>query len=154
MATADTLLVACLVSIVGGAGNGVQWIAVVTALQEATPADYQARIVGLLESLGAAMPGVGYLLGGALVAIGSPRTAYAFAGAGVLLLVFAGFLLRSRIRVVEVRLHARRRTAQATCRCRTPRSAPAFQASDGLYGRRDRPNGRRQRARTLEPHVT
>ena len=84
MATADTLLVACLVSIVGGAGNGVQWISVVTALQEATPADYQARIVGLLESLGAAMPGVGYLLGGALVALGSPRTAYAVAGAGVL----------------------------------------------------------------------
>ena len=77
MATAETLLVACLVSVVGGAGNGVQWISVVTALQEATPADYQARIVGLLESLGAAMPGVGYLLGGALVALGSPRTAYA-----------------------------------------------------------------------------
>jgi MFS family permease len=99
MATANTLLVACLVSIVGGAGNGVQWISVVTALQEHTPQDYQARIVGLLESLGAAMPGVGYLLGGALVAIGSPRTAYAFAGAGVLLLLLVGFLFRSRITV-------------------------------------------------------
>jgi MFS family permease len=97
MASAETLLLACIASIVGGAGNGVQWISVVTALQEATPADYQARIVGLLESLGAAMPGVGYVLGGALVALGSPRTAYAFAGAGVLLLVLIGFLLRSRI---------------------------------------------------------
>src|SRR3712207_174309 len=85
LASAETLLVACLVSVVGGAGNGVQWIAVVTALQEATPTDYQARIVGLLESLAAAMPGVGYLLGGALVAFGSPRTAYGVAGAGVLL---------------------------------------------------------------------
>jgi MFS family permease len=102
MAKAETLLVACLVSIVGGAGNGVQWISVVTALQEHTPTDYQARIVGLLESLGAAMPGVGYLLGGVLVAIGSPRTAYAVAGGGVLLLVAVGFLLRSRIHVVEV----------------------------------------------------
>jgi hypothetical protein len=37
MAAADTLLVACLVSVVGGAGNGVQWISVVTALQEVTP---------------------------------------------------------------------------------------------------------------------
>jgi predicted MFS family arabinose efflux permease len=97
LATVDTLLLACLVSIIGGAGNGVQWIAVVTALQEATPADYQARIVGLLESIGAAMPGVGYVLGGALVAIGSPRTAYAFAGGGVLVLLLIGFLLRSRI---------------------------------------------------------
>jgi predicted MFS family arabinose efflux permease len=99
MATAQTLLVACLVSIVGGAGNGVQWISVVTALQEHTPADYQARVVGLLESLGAAMPGVGYLLGGALVALGSPRTAYAAAGGGVLLLVLVAFSLRSRIAI-------------------------------------------------------
>jgi predicted MFS family arabinose efflux permease len=98
MATADTLLAACLISILGGAGNGVQWIAVVTALQEATPADYQARVVSLLESLGAAMPGVGYLLGGALVALGSPRTAYAFAGAGVLALVIVAFALRGRLR--------------------------------------------------------
>jgi MFS family permease len=97
MATADSLLVACLLSIVGGAGNGVQWISVVTALQEVTPADYQARIVSLLESLGAAMPGVGYLLGGALTAIGSPRTAYAVAGGGVLVLVLAALVLRPAI---------------------------------------------------------
>ena len=108
LATAETLLVACLVSIVGGAGNGVQWIAVMTALQEATPSDYQARIVGLLESLAAAMPGVGYLLGGALVAIGSPRTAYAFAGAGVLLLVLGGIALRPRL---EQHPAARRRAS-------------------------------------------
>jgi predicted MFS family arabinose efflux permease len=97
MAAAETLLVACLFSIVGGAGNGVQWISVVTALQEATPSDYQARIVGLLESIGAAMPGVGYLLGGALVALGSPRTAYAVAGAGVLALVCVAAAIRPRL---------------------------------------------------------
>ena len=97
MASAQTLFVACVVSVVGGAGNGIQWISVVTAVQEATPADYQARIVGLLESIGAALPGLGYLLGGALVAIGSPRTAYAVAGAGVLGLVVVGLLLRPRL---------------------------------------------------------
>ena len=80
MASANTLLLACLFSVLGGAGNGIQWISVVTALQEATPPDYQARIVSLLESLGAAMPGVGYLVGAALVALGSPRTAYMVAG--------------------------------------------------------------------------
>jgi predicted MFS family arabinose efflux permease len=94
MATAETLFVACLISVVGGAGNGVQWIAVVTTVQEMTPIDYQARIMGLLEALGAAMPGVGYLIGGALVALGSPRTAYAVAGAGVLLLVLIALALR------------------------------------------------------------
>ncbi len=94
LATADRLLVACAISVVGGAGNGMQWISVVTSLQEMTPTDYQARIVGLLESIGAAMPGVGYLIGGALVAIGSPRTAYAVAGSGVLLLVLAALVVR------------------------------------------------------------
>jgi MFS family permease len=106
LATADSLLVACLVSIVGGAGNGIQWIAVMTALQEVTPADYQARIVGLLESLAAAMPGVGYLIGGALTAIGSPRTAYAVAGGGVLALVVVAALARPSLptRMPERRL--------------------------------------------------
>jgi MFS family permease len=94
LASAETLVVACLISIVGGAGNGVQWIAVVTMLQEATPIDFQARIVGLLESLAAAVPGFGFLIGGALVALGSPRTAYAVAGAGVLLLVLAALVFR------------------------------------------------------------
>jgi MFS family permease len=97
LATAGTLLVACLFSVLGGTGNGVQWISVVTTLQEMTPTDYQARIVGLLESLGAAMPGVGYLIGGALVALGSPRTAYAVAGSGVLVLVLAALVVRPRL---------------------------------------------------------
>jgi len=107
LATAETLLVACLISVLGGAGNGVQWISVVTTLQEMTPADYQARIVGLLESLGAAMPGVGYLIGGALVALGSPRTAYAVAGAGVLVLVLAALIVRPSL----ARAPGRRRRA-------------------------------------------
>jgi MFS family permease len=107
LATADTLLVACLFSLVGGAGNGVQWIAVMTALQEATPSDYQARIAGMLESLAAAMPGVGYVVGGALVAIGSPRTAYAVAGAGVLVLVLAALIIRQRLTPDVARRRAR-----------------------------------------------
>ena len=59
-------------SVLGGAGNGVQWVAVMTALQEATPPEYQARMSGLLESIGAAMPGVGFLLGGTIVAARLP----------------------------------------------------------------------------------
>jgi MFS family permease len=106
LATADTLLVACAISVVGGAGNGMQWISVVTSLQEMTPSDYQARIVGLLESIGAAMPGVGYLIGGILVALGSPRTAYAVAGSGVLLLVLAALIVRPSLdRALTPRRH-------------------------------------------------
>lgn len=94
MAQAQTLAVACAFSVVGGAGNGVQWVAVMTKLQQATPAAYQARMSGLLESLGAAVPGAGFLLGGTIVALGSPRTAFAVAGGGILLLVLAAALLR------------------------------------------------------------
>jgi predicted MFS family arabinose efflux permease len=97
LASAGTLAVACAISIVGGAGNGIQWIAVMTALQERTPRDYQARISGLMESLGAGMPGVGYLLGGAVVAVTSPRAAYAVAGVGLLLLTLLALPLRSRL---------------------------------------------------------
>ena len=87
MAGAQSLFYACLLSVLGGTGNGIQWVSVMTALQEATPQDYQARVVGLLESALAAMPGVGFLIGGVLTAVGSPRTAYAVAGTGTLLLV-------------------------------------------------------------------
>lgn len=87
MAGAPSLLIACLLSVFGGTGNGIQWISVMNALQEATPIDYQARVVGLLESALAAMPGVGYVLGGIITAASSPRAAYAVSGIGVLLLV-------------------------------------------------------------------
>jgi MFS family permease len=90
MSQATALWVACAMSVVGGAGNGVQWVAVMTALQMATPVEFQARMAGLMESIGAAMPGFGYLLGGVLTQLGSPRTAFAFAGIGVLVLVAGG----------------------------------------------------------------
>jgi MFS family permease len=95
MSQAQTLLVASLMSVVGGAGNGIQWVSVMTALQEATPPDYQARMSGLLESIGAAMPGVGFLLGGVIVTLGSPRTAFVIAGGGILLLVAIALALRA-----------------------------------------------------------
>ena len=87
MAAAGTLAVACALSVLGGAGNGVQWVSVMTLLQEHTPQDLQARAAGLLESVAAAMPGVGFVLGGVLTAVSSPRTAYAVAGGGVLVVV-------------------------------------------------------------------
>jgi MFS family permease len=97
MAASATLLAACLFSVLGGTGNGIQWIAVMTALQEATPRNLQARVTGLLESLGAAMPGVGYLVGGILASIWNPRTAYWVAGAGVMVLVILLAIGRTRL---------------------------------------------------------
>jgi MFS family permease len=83
-AVAPTLLVACLASVVGGLGNGIQWVGVMTALQEAVDDDYQARAAGLLEAVGDAAPGLGFLIGGLVTAAVSPRAAYALAGAGAI----------------------------------------------------------------------
>jgi MFS family permease len=89
LAVAPEIITACAASVVGGVGNGVQWVAVVTAVQESVEDAFQARVVGLLESVGAAMPGVGYLLGGVLTAIWSPRVAYLVAGMGVVAIAAA-----------------------------------------------------------------
>jgi MFS family permease len=86
MAAAPGIAVACAASVVGGVGNGVQWVAHLTALQERTPPGLQARIGGLMESVGAAAPGAGYLLGGLLTAAVSTRLAFVVAGVGVLML--------------------------------------------------------------------
>ena len=116
----------------GGTGNGIQWVSVMTALQEATPSDYQARVVGLLESSLAAMPGVGYLIGGILTAAWSPRTAYAVAGIGTLVLVLIALVVLARPAAAPPvaarggssaarrrRPTCTRRRTRATCRCDT-----------------------------------
>lgn len=87
LAAAPTLAVACAVSVVGGAGNGVQWVSVISAVQELTKQGMQARVMSVLESTGAAMPGVGYLLGGLIAANASPRTTFLVAGLGVFAIV-------------------------------------------------------------------
>ncbi len=70
LAAAPALGLACAASVVGGAGNGVQWVAAISAVQELTRQGMQARVMSVLESIGAAMPGVGYLVGG-LIATGA-----------------------------------------------------------------------------------
>lgn len=89
LAAAPGIVLACVASVVGGTGNGVQWVSVLTAVQEALPETLQARVVGLLESIAAAAPGIGFLVGGVLTAIWSPRLAYLVAAAGVMLVAAA-----------------------------------------------------------------
>jgi MFS family permease len=89
MAGAPEIISGCFAAAVGGVGNGVQWISVLTALQENTEEAFQARVVGLMESISAAAPGIGFLLGGALTAIWSPRLAFVIAGMGVVVVAAA-----------------------------------------------------------------
>jgi MFS family permease len=84
MAAAGSLIVACLAGCLGGIGNGVQWVSVMSAVQELTASEYQARVVGLLEAIGKAMPGVGFALGGVITQILDPRASFLTAGIGVI----------------------------------------------------------------------
>jgi MFS family permease len=98
-AASPTLVIACAASFVGGTGNGIQWIALVTAVQSLTSSAQQARVVAMLGSIASAMPGVGFLLGGAIASLGSPRLAFAVAGAGVLCVLA---IATARLRRVDI----------------------------------------------------
>jgi MFS family permease len=87
IAAAPNLALACAASVLGGAGNGVQWVSAVSAVQELTVSGMQARVMSVLESIGAAMPGIGFALGGAIAAILSPRASFLVAGLGVFAIV-------------------------------------------------------------------
>lgn len=89
MAAAPTLLVACISSVIGGTGNGVQWVSAVSATQELTRDSMQARVMGVLESVSAAMPGLGFLAGGLVASGFAPRAAFLFAGSGAIAVVIA-----------------------------------------------------------------
>ncbi len=94
MSMAPTLAVAIVGAGFAGIGNGVEAVAARTALQEATQERWMALMMTLNESLFQSVPGVGILLGGALTALGSPRSALAVAGAGSLVVtVVAWFAL-------------------------------------------------------------
>jgi MFS family permease len=84
LAAAPTLAFACLASVVGGTGNGVQWVTTISAVQELTEETMQARVMSVLESVGAAMPGVGFALGGVVATLISPRMTFLVAGCGVI----------------------------------------------------------------------
>ena len=93
MAVAGNLTVACAAAAAGGVGNGIQWVSVMSGVQELTAPRYQARVVGLLESIGMLMPGIGFILGGVIAEVLDPRASFFAAGGGVLLVVVAAAAL-------------------------------------------------------------
>jgi MFS family permease len=92
LAGSSDLLVACCFSAAGGVGNGMWWISAVTGIQQAIPPSSQSTVMSLLEGINQLMPGLGYVLGGAVTALSSPRIAYAAAGAGVALVLVVQIL--------------------------------------------------------------
>jgi predicted MFS family arabinose efflux permease len=84
-ALAPTLALADAAALVGGLGNGIQWASLISAVQRLTPPALQGRVMGAVESLGAFCPAVGLSLGGVLVAVSTPRTAFLVVGIGAAL---------------------------------------------------------------------
>jgi MFS family permease len=80
LAAAPTLAIACAACVVGGAGNSVQWPALISAVQKLTPSALQGRLMGAVESIGGLCPAIGFSLGGAVTALSSPRVALLMAG--------------------------------------------------------------------------
>jgi hypothetical protein len=91
MGLAPSLALACVGAVLGGAGNGMQWVAVVSLAQRRAPTALVARVAGALESVAALAPGAGFLLGGVAVSMLDPR-ACLLAGAGAIVLTAAGAL--------------------------------------------------------------
>ena len=74
--------VACVAALIGGVGNGVEWASLISLVQRLTPQPLHGRLMGAVESLGALWLAVGLPLGGALVALSSPRAAFLVVGLG------------------------------------------------------------------------
>lgn len=87
---------ACAFSFIGGTGNGMQWIAFVTAVQQQTPASLQGRLMGVVESMGALCPAIGFVLGGAVAAVSQPRITFVVSGAAAAVATCAFGLLGAR----------------------------------------------------------
>jgi MFS family permease len=107
LAAAPTLALACVASAIGGSGNGVQWVAVISAVQELTVEGMQARVMSVLESIGAAMPGVGFVLGGAVATLASPRITFLVAGIGAFAIVAIAMVTLGRNWVETAASHDR-----------------------------------------------
>jgi MFS family permease len=105
-AVAPSLAVACLAGFLGGAGNGVQWASLLSAVQQLTPPTLHGRMMGVVEAINAFCPGIGLLLGGALVAVSSPRTAFLVVGLGATAMTVA-FLRFATVPALQPRVAAK-----------------------------------------------
>ncbi len=86
---AASLEIACVAAVFGGVGNGVEWASVISLVQRLTPPALHGRLMSAVESIGALSLALGLSLGGALVALSSPRTAFLVVGIGATVMTFA-----------------------------------------------------------------
>ncbi len=90
-ALSPNIYVAGSVQVIGGFGNGFQWVALITLVQEVTDDRFQVRVMSVLESVDKFMPGIGFILGGLIGSLFSIRLGFFIAGVGVLLVVITAY---------------------------------------------------------------
>jgi MFS family permease len=83
MAVSPAVGVAAAGCLIGGIGNGVYYVSVIQSVQERIEESFQARVMGLLESVNATCYGLGFLAGGAVAAAFDARLAFGVAAGGV-----------------------------------------------------------------------
>lgn len=93
MGLAPTLAAACAAAVLGGFGNGMGWVALITAVQESVSWSRQAEAAAKFESIAMVAPGVGIAIGGLLADFAGARVAMVLPGVGVLVLVALGCLV-------------------------------------------------------------
>ena len=90
---------ACLAAFVGGVGNGLDLPSLISLVQRLSPQHLHGRMMGATESLGALSLALGLPLGGALVALSSPRIA--FLALGVATLITTAAVARLALSLLE-----------------------------------------------------
>ncbi len=93
IALATGFAAACVFSAIGGVANGSSGASLITLIQQSVPQHAQAAVMALVGAINRMMPGIGFLLGGVIATIWSPRVTYAVAAAGVLPLIFVALTL-------------------------------------------------------------
>ncbi len=103
LAISSTLAVACIFAMLGGTGNGAAWVAAMTSMQQRIPLNAQSAVMSVLYALNQVMPAVGFVVGGVVTSLSSPRVAYAISAVGTALAVVVFTIHRiDRVRLSPV----------------------------------------------------
>jgi MFS family permease len=89
VSAAPSIALACAAAFLAGVGNGLYLPSIISLVQRLTPPGLHGRLIGAVESLDGLALALGLPLGGALVALSSPRTAFLVLGLGTLAITIA-----------------------------------------------------------------